>query len=104
MQIGLPHCGAVSASGGSEWKEVNNTTCTKQKSLQDPETNSGLKGFNKNGSYRILSRCISGLPHCGAVPSAMRGLTSLFGMGRGEHMYKQKSLPDPETNSGLKRL
>ena len=25
------------------------------------------------------------LPHCGAVPSAMRGLTSLFGMGRGEH-------------------
>ncbi|MCD6013864.1 MAG: hypothetical protein K0Q79_3726, partial [Flavipsychrobacter sp.] len=25
------------------------------------------------------------LPHCGAVPSAMAGLTSLFGMGRGEH-------------------
>ena len=25
------------------------------------------------------------LPHCGAVPSAMGGLTSLFGMGRGEH-------------------
>ena len=25
------------------------------------------------------------LPHFGAVPSAMRGLTTLFGMGRGEH-------------------
>ena len=25
------------------------------------------------------------LPHCCAVPSAMAGLTSLFGMGRGEH-------------------
>ena len=28
------------------------------------------------------------LPHFGAVPSAMRGLTSLFGMGRGEHPRK----------------
>jgi hypothetical protein len=28
------------------------------------------------------------LPHCGAVPSAIRGLTSLFGMGRGEHPWK----------------
>ena len=25
------------------------------------------------------------LPYCGTVPSAMRGLTALFGMGRGEH-------------------
>ena len=25
------------------------------------------------------------LPHCGAVPSAQVGLTSLFGMGRGDH-------------------
>ena len=25
------------------------------------------------------------LPHFFAVPSAIRGLTSLFGMGRGEH-------------------
>ena len=25
------------------------------------------------------------LPHCGAVPSARVGLTSLFGMGRGDH-------------------
>ena len=29
-----------------------------------------------------------GLPHFGAVPSALRGLTSLFGMGRGEHPWK----------------
>ena len=34
------------------------------------------------------------LPHCIAVPSAMTGLTSLFGMGRGEHRryHHQKSL------------
>ena len=25
------------------------------------------------------------LPHCGAVPSAQVGLTTLFGKGRGEH-------------------
>ena len=28
------------------------------------------------------------LPHDSAVPSAIRGLTSLFGMGRGEHPWK----------------
>lgn len=28
------------------------------------------------------------LPHCCAVPSAIRGLTSLFGMGRGEHPWQ----------------
>jgi hypothetical protein len=28
------------------------------------------------------------LPHCGAVPLAMGGLTSLFGKGRGEHPRK----------------
>jgi hypothetical protein len=38
-----------------------------------------LKGFFK----RIWQ--LPTLPHCCAVPSAMRGLTSLFGMGRGEH-------------------
>ena len=32
-------------------------------------------GLEKNGSY-LLS-------HCYAVPSALQGLTSLFGMGRG---------------------
>ena len=38
----------------------------------DPETSSGLKKGND-----LLS-------HPGAVPSALIGLTSLFGMGRGE--------------------
>src|SRR5690349_25174905 len=42
------------------------------------------------------------LPHCGAVPSAMRGLTSLFGMGRGEHPRQNHhksfaGLTSPET-------
>ena len=46
------------------------------------------------GHKKALSLLVTGLqriwqlptlPHCGAVPSAMRGLTSLFGMGRGEH-------------------
>ncbi len=34
------------------------------------------------------------LPHCCAVPSAMAGLTSLFGKGRGEHrrQYHHKIL------------
>ena len=31
------------------------------------------------------SRQLPTLPHCCAVPSAMGGLTSLFGMGRGGH-------------------
>ena len=39
--------------------------------------------LNKTGLQRIWQ--LPTLPHCGAVPSAMRGLTSLFGMGRGEH-------------------
>ena len=54
-----------------------------------------LPGHSWRGIYKIKKPHLSmrlqriwqlpTLPHCGAVPSAMRGLTSLFGMGRGEH-------------------
>src|SRR5688572_20577417 len=39
--------------------------------------------FSKGFLKRIWQ--LPTLPHDSAVPSAMRGLTSLFGMGRGEH-------------------
>ena len=45
----------------------------KQKTLSE-----SLRGLNKLWQLPTL-------PHCCVVPSAMRGLTSLFGMGRGEH-------------------
>ena len=48
------------------------TSNTKVLEVLDPELNSGLKKGND-----LLS-------HPGAVPSALIGLTSLFGMGRGE--------------------
>ena len=42
----------------------------------------------KNPSQQIVMKDskvgrLPALPHCGAVPSAQAGLTSLFGMGRG---------------------
>ena len=50
----------------------------------------GHKGTKKSPLQKILKgdslckrRQLPTLPHCIAVPSAMTGLTSLFGMGRG---------------------
>ena len=42
--------------------------------------------LNRGADKRIWQ--LPTLPHCCAVPSAIRGLTSLFGMGRGEHPWQ----------------
>ena len=39
---------------------------------------------NRRGDFKKDRRRHT-LPHCSAVPSAQVGLTSLFGMGRGDH-------------------
>jgi hypothetical protein len=52
---------------------------------------SGKEGQKKASSKKTRLQKIwqlPTLPHDSAVPSAIRGLTSLFGMGRGEHPWK----------------
>ena len=43
----------------------------------------GQLGATAPGRPTLEKRQLPTLPHCIAVPSAMAGLTSLFGMGRG---------------------
>ena len=53
---------------------------------EGPEVVSGLIHKKKPPAFLLeasLKRRRPTLPHCGAVPSARSGLTSLFGMGRG---------------------
>ena len=67
-------------AGGSVWEEVIKIFKEIEQELYENKKafQNKLKGFKRIWQLPTL-------PHCCAVPSAMRGLTSLFGMGRGEH-------------------
>ena len=65
--------------------------------------------FRSEASFKIWHRPT--LPHVTAVPSALAGLTSLFGMGRGGHrryrhlnIFKVESLKFKVQSSSLSTL